>query len=493
MAAEIIMPRVGQSVESCIIIEWKVKEGDVVVEGQPLCEVETDKATLDVESTAAGTVLGLFASADDDIPVLQVIAAVGEPGEDIEAMRPVVVEEEAPIKEAVVEKAQSNAVPELNSAPVAVANIATGESVGVSPRAKKLAISKGIDYTLFVGSGPDGRVIERDILAAIAGSAPLSAAAKARMDQGGLLAPLTGSGIGGRVVASDLIPQNALGGNGGTSDGEYVNLKVLASDLAALMPKPEVAPIAPVVAPVSSVPVKEDVKILDFQGEYKEIKVKGVKKMVADRMFASLQTTAQLTLNASADARAILAYRKECKAASESEGLAGITINDTVMYAIVKTVEEFPEFNAYMLENKIVQFENVHVGFAVDTPRGLMVPVIRNANKLSLKELSAEAKRLGKACLDGSIDPDYLGGGTFTVTNLGAMGIESFTPVLNAPQVGIMGVCSIQLKPVMDGGDVTFVPHLGLSLTFDHCAADGAPAARFIQVLSAKIADFKGE
>ena len=151
-------------------------------------------------------------------------------------------------------------------------------------------------------------------------------------------------------------------------------------------------------------------------------------------------------------------------------------------------MKKFPELNAHYLGKTIVEFENIHLGFAVDTPRGLMVPVIRYANRMSLKQLSAEAKRLAVACIEGTIDPDALSGGTFTVTNLGAMGIESFTPVLNAPEVAILGVCSIQPKPVMKGSDVEFIPHMGLSLTFDHCAADGAPAARFISVLRENLA-----
>jgi len=230
---------------------------------------------------------------------------------------------------------------------------------------------------------------------------------------------------------------------------------------------------------------------MEFPGNAKEIPVKGVRKVVAGRMLASLQNTAQLTLNSSVDARSVLGYRSKCKAAPEESGVGGISINDVVLYATVKTLAEFPELNAHMLGNKIVEFDNVHLGFAVDTPRGLMVPVIRYANLLSLKQLSAETKRLAKACIDGTIDPDALSGGTFTVTNLGAMGIESFTPVLNAPEVGILGICAIQPKPVMKGTDVEFVPHMGLSLTFDHAAADGAPAARFLVSLKTRLAAFE--
>ncbi|MBN2163636.1 MAG: 2-oxo acid dehydrogenase subunit E2 [Pontiellaceae bacterium] len=439
MATEVLMPRQGQSVESCIIIEWKVNEGDVVAEGQPICEVETDKATFEVEATASGTMLGIFYPADSDVEVLKVIAAIGEPGEDISALRP--ADEAAP-----VDQPAENPVEEV-AAPVAKPSVqpqASSFTGAVSPRAKALAEKKGIDISTLSGTGPNGRVIERDVLAAPA----VTPAAAAKAATEGIALPETGTGMGGRVVPADLMT---------------------------------VAPEA----------VGEAVASMEFPGAVNEIPVKGVRKVVAGRMLNSLQNTAQLTLNTSADARSILGYRSKCKNAPEELGVGGISINDVVLYATVKTLTEFPELNAHWLGDKMIQFGNVHLGFAVDTPRGLMVPVIRYANLMSLKQLSAEAKRLAKACIDGAIDPDALKGGTFTVTNLGAMGIESFTPVLNAPEVGILGVCAIQPKPVMKGAEVEFVPHMGLSLTFDHCAADGAPAARFLASLRTKLAAFE--
>jgi pyruvate dehydrogenase E2 component (dihydrolipoamide acetyltransferase) len=448
MATEVLMPRQGQSVESCIIIEWKVNEGDVVAEGQPLCEVETDKATFEVESPAAGTVLGIFYPADADVEVLKVIAAVGAAGEDISAMRPAESSEVSEQKSEVSEPVQEEK-PAVASAPV-TSDLGSPTSVSgptgkASPRAKKLAAKKGVDISTVAGTGPGGRVIERDVAAAQV----VTPAAQAKAAIEGLSIPSIGTGLGGRVTAADL-------------------MSVAPEDVA------------------------EVVATMDFPGAVNEIPVKGVRKVVAGRMLNSLQTTAQLTLNASADARSVLGYRAKCKAAPEEAGVGGISINDVVLFATVKTLMEFPELNAHMLGNKIVEFENVHLGMAVDTPRGLMVPVIRYANLMSLKQLSAEAKRLAKACIAGTVDPDSLSGGTFTVTNLGAAGIESFTPVLNAPEVGILGVCSIQPKPVMNkAGGADFVPHMGLSFTFDHCAADGAPAARFMSSLRQKLAAFE--
>jgi pyruvate dehydrogenase E2 component (dihydrolipoamide acetyltransferase) len=213
-----------------------------------------------------------------------------------------------------------------------------------------------------------------------------------------------------------------------------------------------------------------------------------VRKVIAERMLQSLQTTAQLTLNASADARALQVLRKRLKESPEAMGLRGITINDLVLFAVARTLPAFPGLNALFTGAEIHQYRSVNLGIAVDTPKGLMVPVVRGADALSLRQLSAEAKRLATACQAGKIMPDELAGGTFTVTNLGAFGVESFTPVLNPPQVGILGVSGIQLKPVEVGDKVKFVPHLGLSLTINHQVVDGAPAARFLQALGQAIA-----
>ncbi len=404
MVTEVLMPRQGQFVESCIIIGWNAKQGDSVVEGQVSCEIETDKAAFEVEAPASGTVLGIFYPVDSDVEVLKVIAAIGEPGEDISALRP--AEDDRGEKEAQV---ADSAVPEQPKTAPTAENMeprAQSSSSGASPRAKKLAGDKGVDISRIAGTGPNGRVLERDVMAA----------------------------------------QPA------------------------------------VVSPAAS---------MDFPGNITEMRVKGVRKLIAGRMHASLQGSAQLTHHSSADARAVLAYRQKCKAAPEQAGVGGISINDTVLYATVKTLAEYPELNAHWEGDKIVQFENVHLGLAVDTPRGLIVPVIRYANLMNLKQLSAEAKRLAMTCIEGNVDPDTLLGGTFTISTLGALGIESFTPVLNTPEVGILGVCNIQAKPVIGDDEVEFIPHMGLSLTFDHCAVDGAPAARFLAGLREKLAAFE--
>jgi pyruvate dehydrogenase E2 component (dihydrolipoamide acetyltransferase) len=432
------MPKQGQTVESCIIVEWKKQPGDSVAAGDVLCEVETDKAVLEVSSPVTGTLLARFFEAGDDVPVLTTIAAIGAAGEDVSDLRP--AGSHAPA-----------APPSAMSAPppaAAPAPVAADAAGAISPRARHLAERKQIDIETLQGSGPMGRIIERDVQAVLAGQPKISPVAKAMLDTGGFAAPDQGSGPGGRVMARDLA--------------------------AAQLPPAE-AP-TPAAAPAPAVPEP---------GPVETIPVRGVRKVIAERMLASLQTTAQLTLHSSADARAVLALRKRLKASDPESGLQGVTINDLVLLAVARTIPRFPTVNAIFNESTITQYRDVHLGFAVDTPRGLVVPVIRHADRLGLRSLAAESKRLATAVQSGAVLPDELAGATFTVTNLGSLGVEQFTPILNAPQVAILGVGSVNLKPVMAGedGPVEFIPHLGLSLTINHQVVDGAPGARFLQAL----------
>ena len=208
-------------------------------------------------------------------------------------------------------------------------------------------------------------------------------------------------------------------------------------------------------------------------------------------MKASLSETAQLTLHASADAREILEYRGKLKGANPEGGLPGITLGDMVLFAAARVLPGFPGLNAHFLGDRIVSFEHAHIGVAVDTPRGLLVPTVRFADTLSLSGISREAERLADTARRGKAGPQDLVTGSFTVTNLGSLGIERFTPVLNPPQVAILGVCSIRREPVEEGGQIAFVPKIGLSLTIDHQAVDGAPAARFLKSLCDFITAFQ--
>jgi pyruvate dehydrogenase E2 component (dihydrolipoamide acetyltransferase) len=205
---------------------------------------------------------------------------------------------------------------------------------------------------------------------------------------------------------------------------------------------------------------------------------------IARRMRESLASAAQYTLNASAGAAGLLALRARLKAASP---LSHINVNDLVTFCTIQALLDTPDLNAEFIDGRLVKHAEVHIGFAVDTPRGLLAPVVRNAHALSVSDLAVRMKELATKAIDGTIAPDSLSGGTFTISNLGGLGIESFTPLINVPQVAILGVGAIQLKPVRVNGKVEFVDSIGLSLTCDHQVIDGAPGARFLQVLKSKI------
>jgi pyruvate dehydrogenase E2 component (dihydrolipoamide acetyltransferase) len=212
------------------------------------------------------------------------------------------------------------------------------------------------------------------------------------------------------------------------------------------------------------------------------MKLAGAREIIARRMRESLASTAQYTLHASAEATGLLSLRRRLK-----ESGSDININDLVMYCVVRALEEAPELNAELIDGRLYRRRSIHLGFACDTPRGLLVPVIRNCQELTLEELAARAHRLADQASSGAIDPGDLAGATFTVSNLGSFGIESFTPIINPPQVAVLGVNAIQLKPIRRNGAVEFVDYIGLSLTLDHQVIDGAPGARFLQKLRQKI------
>ena len=226
------------------------------------------------------------------------------------------------------------------------------------------------------------------------------------------------------------------------------------------------------------------------EADYVDEKLPNIRKVIAKAMHNSLSTMAQLTLNTSFDATKILALREQLKANAEKFGLSNITLNDMILFAVSRVILNHRSLNANYLDDTMRFFNTVNLGIAVDTERGLLVPTLMHAEKLSLNELSAQAKALIGEAQKGTIAPDKLKNGSFTVTNLGSLGIESFTPVINPPQTGILGVDTItrRIKEV-DGKDVTY-PAMGLSLTFDHRALDGAPAAKFLKELVNALENF---
>jgi pyruvate dehydrogenase E2 component (dihydrolipoamide acetyltransferase) len=410
MAEAILMPKQGQSVESCIITQWYKKKGDAVKAGDMLFSYETDKASFDEEAKTSGILLEVYYAEGDEVPVLSNVAVIGNAGEDISsfALATTAAESSKPAeKTAPVEEARQSVVTK-SSAPV------ESVSIKVSPRARNMARQMGINLSQIAGTGPNGRIIARDILS----GKPESQVAKARPSD-------TQKNVFEK--GSVLIPHS------------------------------------------------------------------NVRKIIARGMHASLQNSAQLTHHLSADARKLLALRKELKKHAAVGGSGDITLNDMICYSVTRVLMKMPEVNAHYYEEGVRRFESVHLGLAVDTERGLMVPVLKNAGDYTLKGLSSQLKQLADKCRTGKIDPELLqpAAGTFTISNLGALDIEMFTPVLNLPQIGILGVNTITYRPAdLGDGTIGFIPVIGLSLTYDHRALDGAPASRFLKELKTFIGNF---
>lgn len=393
MSTVITMPQQGLTEESSVIAEWYVKEGDTVSVGMPLFAIETGKATFDVESEAAGTVLGIFAAEGDDVPIKAPVCVIGEPGEAFE--KPQSTSPAAAAAPAEVEKTEVS----LPVQPVVTKPQA--ESIFASPRAKAAAGRAGVDWHQAVPTGAEGRVIERDIFTLTAG----------------------------RGKAAEVVKE--------TAD--------------------------------------------ETDAEFEIMKNSGIRKVIAQNMHDSLAGMAQLSMTAYFDATELFAFRAKVKAMGEKLGYPNISINDMILFAVSRTVLDHPLFNAHFSDAETKIFHRVHLGVATNTERGLMVPTLFNANLKSLNTISREAKALSAACRENTVKPDQLKGGTITVTNLGNNDISSFTPVINPPQTAIIGVCSPEwrVRPGKDG-EIEMYRAMGISLTFDHRAVDGAPAAAFL-------------
>ena len=457
MANVVIMPKQGQSVESCIVTEFKKKPGDKVAVGDILFSYETDKASFDEESKFEGTVLACFWKDNDEIPVLANVMVIGAEGESFAEFAPggAAAENAAAgdsgsqpgMTEKETVASQPGGVERSETVSAGVPAAAPTPGAPVSPRARKLAAEKGVDTAQIAGSGPHGRIIERDVAAA---AVPLSGLAKAMMAEGGKAAPQAGSGLAGTVKAGDL--------------------KVWQPNHS------------------------------DIAGEGEEFRVEkmsNMRKLIAKSMYNSLQNSAQLTHMRGADARKIQALRKKAKKALEEGRIdANITINDFVCYAVIKALQKFPNVNSHCLGDAMRIFNTVNLGCAVDTERGLMVPCVKNAQNLNIAGLSKSLKKVADDCKKGSINPDLLASeaASFTVSNLGGFGVEWFTPIINVPQSAILGVGTIVPRPKdLGGGVYAFVPYMGLSLTYDHRAIDGGEATRFLKQVAVEIENLEVE
>jgi len=410
MATAVIMPKQGQSVETCIITKWFRKKGDMVLVGDILFSYETDKASFDLESPVEGMLLEIFFGDGAEVPVLVNVAVVGKSGEATDSFNPEMPDS---ISARTASEASSFSAAQDTEVPTKVPIVSEDldNKIRISPRAKMMAHEKGVDYNNLSGSGPNGRIIARDIQ---------------------------------KRISDEVI----------------------------------------------------DTKVIQTTGsDFTEQPLSNVRKLIAKAMHSSLQNSAQLTHHMSADVRFLLEARQIIKLKLASDKTQqDITLNDMVCWCVIKALGKFPEANSHFLDDRIKTFNKVHLGLAVDTPRGLMVPAVRNVSDMDLVKLSKELKSAAEACKRGNINPELIKStsASFTVSNLGNYGVEMFTPVINLPQVAILGVCTIIHRPANMGNNTFgFVPYIGLSLTYDHRAIDGGPATLFLKEIKDQIEAFR--
>ena len=411
----VLMPKQGITVESCILTKWQVKVGDEVKKGDVLFSYETDKASFDYQSEVEGEVLVLFCEEGDEVPVLTNVCVVGKKGDDVSYFAP----EGASVAQAQEVVATTTATVQQASAPVQSAPVQTDGKIFASPRAKHLAEKLGVDLASATATGPNGRIIERDVRTA-------SVAPKATAQP--------------------------------TAQSQQV------------------------------APAKADVDVR----AYKDEKMSNIRKVIAKNMVASLSTMAQLTHNISFDCTNIMEFRKYLKDNAEKLQLPSITVNNIIVFALSRVLKNHKDLNANLINGDTMRyFEHVNMGIATDTPRGLLVPTLFGADTMSLSEIAVKSKQLSQDAINGKLSPEFLTGGSFTVSNVGTMGIESFTPVVNPPQTGILGVCTLETRVKLGkNGEVVPYTAMNLSLSYDHRALDGAPASRFLKELKEYLENF---
>lgn len=427
MAAAVEMPKLGNTVEECVLMAWHKQKGDAVATGDVIAEIETDKTSFELTAPTDGVLLETFFEPGALVPVFTTVCVIGAPGESVEAFRPAA--EAAPGQQtsklvaaasrpADLEQLAPNEMPGVGGPELPVA--AQAAAGRLSPRARRFSDEHNFHPPPIAGSGPGGRVLEADLrdLSSVASRAPAAEPQEEAV----------------RMPAAEVIAGD--GGGAGTSETPGVRLSL-------------------------------------------------VRHTIARRLREGLGSTAQYTLHGSANAARLLAARRCLKALPEA---AQITIGDLVICCAVQALLEAPDLNAEFIDGTLYPHQRIHMGFACDTPRGLLVPVIRDSQSLNLRGLSTRIRELTAQALEGTIAAEDLTGGTFTVSNLGSLGVEVFTPILNPPQVAILGVVAIQVKPIRKpDGNIEFIDSIGLSLTVDHQVVDGAPGARFLGLLKSKI------
>lgn len=461
MADAVIMPKAGMAMEEGQIIRWLKQEGDSVKTGEPVLEIETDKVAMEVEAERSGVLLKITRGEGETVPVTEPIGYIGDEGEELPA--------EA-----------SSGASSAASAGAGAAPLSQGQGgrPAATPYARTLAQRLGVDLSAVTGTGSHGEIKGRDVeQAASQGAAagqPAAATAAASA------AAVDATPVARRVAEQQGVDLSRVSGSG--PQGRITKEDVVA---AASQPSGPPAPAASAAAAPAGAASGGEAPASGRQpaGQAEHKRFSSMRRAIARNMLESHQLIPPVTLNGYAEVSRLLALRAE---ANEEDPDNKLSVNDFVLKATIEALRRHPGVNATadMEAEEVVEYGSVNLGVAVSLPDGLIVPVIESAESLSLRGLASRVRELAAAARGKSIAPEQLSGGTFTVTNLGMYGITTFTPIINPPQVGILGVGSIEESlSLADDGSVTTRKTMGLSLTIDHRVVDGAQGAAFLATL----------
>ncbi|SDF45339.1 dihydrolipoamide acetyltransferase family protein [Sporolituus thermophilus] len=416
MATQFTMPQLGLTMTEGTVTKWYKRVGETVRAGEVLAEISTDKITNQMEAPVDGVLLSIVVPEGQTVPVRTLLAVIGAPGEQ--------VAEEPPAGGSAA-KAAAASEPVPGASPAARM---TGTWVKASPLARKIARQNGIDLALVTGTGPGGRVVARDVVNFLA---------QRRL-------PVKATPLAVKVAAEHGIDLAAM-----AKPSRLTKADVLAA-LPVTEPRP---PAAPAGQPLA-----------------------GMRKIIAERMSLSWQTAPHVHLTVEVDMTAVLALKAQLAKVTGEK----FSVTEFVIKAAAQGLAEFPAVNARLEGGCVVMPADVNIGVAVALDNGLIVPVIRQADKQSLRALRAAVAALSDKARRGALTGDEIGGGTFTVTNLGMYGVDHFTPIINPPESAILGVCRVADRPVAADGQVVVRPMANLCLGFDHRLIDGAVAAKFM-------------
>ncbi len=428
MADIIDMPKLSDTMSVGTLVKWLKNEGDAVKAGDMLAEVETDKATMELESFFTGTLLKIFAPAGSQVAIGAGLCAIGKPGETVSAPAAPAPKNAAPAEEKKAEApapkaeaapaptpaapAPAPAAPQVSTPAPAVSAPVAGERLKISPLAKKIAADQKVDASRITGSGPHGRIVKADVLAAAANPSLLKSVSAA------------GAAPGGSFT-------------GGT--------------------------------PAKTGPIQQD----------RVVAASGMRATIAKRLVEAKTQIPHFYLEIEVDAEPLIALRAQLNTAFEKENVK-LSVNDFVLKASADALRRVPGVNASWTGTGIQYYSAAHVSFAVAIEDGLITPVIRDTHTKSVFQISAEAKPLGKRAKEKKLKPDEFTGGTFCVSNLGMMGVTKFNAIINPPNAAILAVGTTVTKPVVKNGAIAVGQTMSLTLSCDHRVVDGALGAQFL-------------